>query len=89
VACERLKEGKLTKLVPVVIGATLVQSSLYDVPGGYRAVLFDRFSGVQPNVSVALLWLTTSADNAGNRRRNTFLGPMVAASDLVRCQDQA
>lgn len=36
--------------VPVAIGATLVQSSLYDVPGGYRAVLFDRFSGVQPNV---------------------------------------
>jgi hypothetical protein len=38
------------KPVPVAIGATLVQSSLYDVPGGYRAVLFDRFSGVQPEV---------------------------------------
>jgi hypothetical protein len=37
--------------VPVALGATLVQSSLYDVPGGYRAVLFDRFSGVKPNVS--------------------------------------
>ncbi|GFZ44187.1 Prohibitin-1 [Saitozyma sp. JCM 24511] len=34
-------------IVPVAIGATLVQSSIYDVPGGYRAVLFDRFSGVQ------------------------------------------
>jgi hypothetical protein len=38
-------------LVPIAIGASLVQASIYDVPGGYRAVLFDRFSGVQPNVS--------------------------------------
>ncbi|KAI9639546.1 band 7 family-domain-containing protein [Dioszegia hungarica] len=38
-------------IVPVALGATLVQSSLYDVPGGYRAVLFDRFSGVKPNAS--------------------------------------
>jgi len=38
-------------IVPVAIGATLVQSSLYDVPGGYRAVLFDRFSGVKPVAS--------------------------------------
>nr|ODN82521.1 prohibitin PHB1 [Cryptococcus depauperatus CBS 7841] len=38
-------------IVPVAIGATVIQSSLYDVPGGYRAVLFDRFSGVKPNAS--------------------------------------
>ncbi|KAK4686756.1 prohibitin 1, partial [Tremellales sp. Uapishka_1] len=37
--------------IPVAIGATVVQSSLYDVPGGFRAVMFDRFSGVQPNAS--------------------------------------
>lgn len=40
-------------LVPLAIGATVVQSALYDVPGGYRAVLFDRFSGVRPDVSGA------------------------------------
>jgi hypothetical protein len=39
--------------VPVAIGAALVQSSIYDVPGGYRAVLFDRFSGVQQTVRAA------------------------------------
>lgn len=39
----------------MAIGATLVQSSLYDVPGGYRAVLFDRFSGVQPEVCSSLV----------------------------------
>ena len=39
----------------MAIGATLVQSSLYDVPGGYRAVLFDRFSGVQPQACLPLL----------------------------------
>lgn len=38
-------------IVPIAIGATVVQSSLYDVPGGYRAVLFDRFSGVKPAAS--------------------------------------
>ncbi|OCH96624.1 hypothetical protein OBBRIDRAFT_787196 [Obba rivulosa] len=34
-------------VVPVAIGAALFQASIYDVPGGYRAVMFDRFSGVQ------------------------------------------
>lgn len=38
-------------LVPLAVGATVAQSALYDVPGGYRAVLFDRFSGVRPDVS--------------------------------------
>ncbi|KAH8100577.1 band 7 family-domain-containing protein [Cristinia sonorae] len=33
-------------IVPVGIAAALVQASIYDVPGGYRAVMFDRFSGV-------------------------------------------
>jgi len=32
--------------VPLAIGVALLQSSLYDVPGGFRAVMFDRFSGV-------------------------------------------
>ncbi|PCH33477.1 prohibitin [Wolfiporia cocos MD-104 SS10] len=33
-------------VVPVAIAAAAVQASIYDVPGGYRAVMFDRFSGV-------------------------------------------
>jgi len=33
--------------VPLAIGVALLQSSLYDVPGGFRAVMFDRFSGVK------------------------------------------
>ena len=37
------------------IGVTAVQSALYDVPGGYRAVLFDRFSGVKPVVSYSFV----------------------------------
>jgi hypothetical protein len=28
----------------------LLQSSLYDVPGGFKAVMFDRFSGVKNQV---------------------------------------
>ncbi|PPQ98886.1 hypothetical protein CVT24_003517 [Panaeolus cyanescens] len=33
--------------VPLALGVTAVQASIYDVPGGYRAVMFDRFSGVK------------------------------------------
>jgi prohibitin 1 len=36
--------------VPIAIGVALLQSSLYDVPGGFRAVMFDRFSGVKDQV---------------------------------------
>lgn len=41
-------------LVGAAIGVSAIQASLYDVPGGYRAVLFDRFSGVRPAVSLLL-----------------------------------
>ncbi|KAK7694459.1 Prohibitin-1, subunit of the prohibitin complex (Phb1p-Phb2p) [Cerrena zonata] len=34
-------------VVPVAMAAALFQASIYDVPGGYRAVMFDRFSGVK------------------------------------------
>jgi len=33
-------------IIPIGIAAAVVQASIYDVPGGYRAVMFDRFSGV-------------------------------------------
>ncbi|KAK0521572.1 Prohibitin-1, subunit of the prohibitin complex (Phb1p-Phb2p) [Tilletia horrida] len=33
--------------VPLGAGALVLQSSLYDVPGGFRAVMFDRFAGVK------------------------------------------
>ncbi|KAF8807601.1 hypothetical protein BYT27DRAFT_7189675 [Phlegmacium glaucopus] len=33
-------------IVPLGVGVAVLQASLYDVPGGYRAVMFDRFSGV-------------------------------------------
>lgn len=37
-------------LVPIGVGVAAFQASLYDVPGGYRAVMFDRFSGVNDKV---------------------------------------
>jgi hypothetical protein len=36
--------------VPIAIGASVVQSSIYDVKGGTRAVIFDRVSGVKEQV---------------------------------------
>ncbi|ELU43246.1 prohibitin PHB1 [Rhizoctonia solani AG-1 IA] len=38
-------------LVPAAFGLALIQASIYDVPGGYRAVMFDRFAGVKPEAS--------------------------------------
>ncbi|KAK9380730.1 band 7 family-domain-containing protein [Kockiozyma suomiensis] len=35
---------------PVAIGASIAQSSMYDVKGGTRAVIFDRLSGVKQTV---------------------------------------
>ncbi|CAE6423453.1 unnamed protein product [Rhizoctonia solani] len=39
-------------IVPAAFGLALVQASIYDVPGGYRAVMFDRFAGVKPDASL-------------------------------------
>lgn len=36
--------------VPLGVAAAIVQASIYDVPGGYRAVMFDRFAGVKDRV---------------------------------------
>ena len=41
----------ILRVVPAGIAAALFQASIYDVPGGYRAVMFDRFSGVKDKVS--------------------------------------
>ena len=36
--------------VPAAIGVAFLQQSMYDVRGGYRAVIFDRLSGVKESV---------------------------------------
>jgi prohibitin 1 len=36
--------------IPLTIGASFVQASIYDVKGGTRAVIFDRMSGVKDTV---------------------------------------
>lgn len=36
--------------VPLAIGFSVAQSSIYDVKGGTRAVIFDRLSGVKDQV---------------------------------------
>ncbi|KAF8307508.1 hypothetical protein DL93DRAFT_2171647 [Clavulina sp. PMI_390] len=39
-------------LVPAAVTLGVLQASLYDVPGGYRAVMFDRFTGVKDKASM-------------------------------------
>jgi prohibitin 1 len=36
--------------IPVAVGGSLVNQSIYDVKGGTRAVIFDRLSGVKDTV---------------------------------------
>jgi len=36
--------------IPAMLGAMVVQSSIYDVRGGSRAVIFDRLQGVKEQV---------------------------------------
>lgn len=36
--------------IPLAVGASFAQASIYDVKGGTRAVIFDRLSGVQEKV---------------------------------------
>lgn len=36
--------------VPLAVGVSLAQASIYDVRGGSRAVIFDRLSGVKEQV---------------------------------------
>lgn len=36
--------------IPLAIGVSFAQASLYDVKGGTRAVIFDRLSGVKDSV---------------------------------------
>ncbi|CZS90388.1 prohibitin [Rhynchosporium agropyri] len=36
--------------IPLAVGASFAQASIYDVKGGTRAVIFDRLSGVQDKV---------------------------------------
>ncbi|KAF9505633.1 hypothetical protein BS47DRAFT_1400220 [Hydnum rufescens UP504] len=38
-------------LVPLAVAASVLQASIYDVPGGFRAVMFDRFTGVKNQAS--------------------------------------
>jgi prohibitin 1 len=42
--------GLYTAAIPLAIGASLLQQSIYDVKGGTRAVIFDRYSGVKDTV---------------------------------------
>ena len=47
--------------MPLGVGIAALQASLYDVPGGYRAVMFDRFSGVNDKVRYFDFWYLTTA----------------------------
>jgi len=70
------------RVVPAGIAAALLQASIYDVPGGYRAVMFDRFSGVKGKVNPGGGLLHTSSlklARTGYAGGHTFLGSMGSA----------
>jgi len=73
---------KLTP-VPLAIGAAVIDASMYDVPGGYRAVMFDRFSGVKPNVRTARK-IGIGRGKREARRANGFRLPAKARTSSFR-----
>jgi hypothetical protein len=69
------------RVVPAGIAAALFQASIYDVPGGYRAVMFDRFSGVKDKVNPRGAFLQANSFRllcAGYTGGHTFLGSMAS-----------
>lgn len=68
-------------VVPVGIAAALFQASIYDVPGGYRAVMFDRFSGVKDKVNPRGAFPQPNSRKlslAGYAGGHTFLGAVAS-----------
>lgn len=41
--------------IPAAVGVSLFQLSIYDVKGGTRAVIFDRWTGVKEKVCLLVL----------------------------------
>jgi hypothetical protein len=74
-----------TPAVPLGVALGLVQASIYDVPGGYRAVMFDRFSGVKNTArhSLTSLYSGLIPTNVGDWRGNPPFGSLVAARHPV------
>lgn len=77
-------------LVPLAIGVALLQSSLYDVPGGFKAVMFDRFSGVKDQVWFQFLSIWNAGelkDGAQATGEGThFLVPWLQRAILYDCR---
>jgi hypothetical protein len=77
-------------LVPIAVGLTVINASIYDVPGGYRAVMFDRFQGVKGEVCSALMFPDASDYVLlGVEGRHAFPCTMVATCYSLRCSYQA
>jgi hypothetical protein len=66
--------------VPLAVLAGVAQASIYDVPGGYRAVMFDRFTGVKDKVSALLCYVPNPnyESTIELSRRHSLLNPLVA-----------
>jgi prohibitin 1 len=75
-------------IVPVIVGSALVQASIYDVPGGYRAVMFDRFSGVKDKVRLLLLscYMRAHAPLKSAPEGTHFLVPWLQRAILYDCR---
>ncbi|KAG0709084.1 band 7 family-domain-containing protein [Suillus ampliporus] len=67
-------------LVPLGVAFVAVQASIYDVPGGFRAVMFDRFSGVKDKVCKCVMRLYPTGEGTH------FLVPWLQRAILYDCR---
>lgn len=73
--------------MPLSIAFVAVQASIYDVPGGFRAVMFDRFSGVKDKVcpffASPVRGQVHKVTPSGHGRRNALLGTLATEGYFV------
>ena len=75
----------ILQLVGAILAGAAVQASLYDVPGGYKAVMFDRFSGVQNKVRSDFFFNSTNTERIrlGNGRGHPLPRSLAATRNSV------
>jgi hypothetical protein len=77
-------------LVPLGVAVTIGSACIYDVPGGFRAVMFDRFSGVREKVlDSSKLLHTAHVQGTGKWRRNSLSSSLAPTCHPLRLPYQA
>jgi hypothetical protein len=75
--------------IGLAVAGGVVQSALYNVDGGYRAVMFDRFRGILPDVtgkkSDVIVFDQVHKYRYSQIIIESYLREMIGQWDILRC----